>query len=97
MCRQTERQWFNGKHVSTDVESGLGFPDNWEDVVRGFGLRVWHRLDTIFAAKDAGFMEVHIHPDAYLIPQARFGAPIEDQEPMLPREEFKQQMIVEPL
>jgi hypothetical protein len=35
---------------------------------------------------------VDIHPDAYLIPQARFGQPIEDQDPQLPREEFKEQM-----
>ena len=97
MCRQTERQWFDGKYVSTDVESGLGFPDDWEEVAMAFGLHAYVDLRTLFSDNEPAMHVVDIHPDAYLIPQARFGAPIEDQEPMLDREEFKQQMIVETL
>jgi len=32
-----------------------------------------------------------------LIPQAKYGQPIEDADPQLPREEFMKQMIVEPI
>jgi acetolactate synthase I/II/III large subunit len=102
MCRQTERQWFGGKHVSTDVESGLGFPD-FETCARSFDIEsramgenfLSSYLTWLLAGDDLPrFLDIPIHPDAYLIPQARFGAPIEDQEPMLDREEFKSQMIV---
>ena len=92
MCRQTERQWFGGKHQSTTVESGLGFP-NWDNVNPFFGIERFSALVRMFSHNRPGFMVVDIHPDAYLIPQARFGAPIEDQEPLLPRDEFRAQMI----
>jgi len=81
MCRQTERQWFAGRYCSTDVESGLGFPD-WHDVLEAFGV------------------EFRIHkvpPDTTLIPQAKFGQPMEDADPQLPLDEFKEQMIITPL
>ncbi len=95
MCRQTERQWFGGKHASTDVESGLGFPD-FEAVAEANNFSIYGELSNLLDPRkiQPAFMQVYIHPDAYLIPQARFGAPIEDQEPMLDREEFKQQMII---
>lgn len=101
MCRQTERQWFGGKHVSTDVESGLAFP-NWHQVFPSFGtaltpMHVAADLEELFNIRMFSALILNIHPDAYLIPQARFGAPIEDQEPLLNREEFRQQMIVDPL
>jgi acetolactate synthase I/II/III large subunit len=98
MCRQTQRQWLGGSYPATSVEGGLGFP-NWDMLPQAFSKR-WPRmprtLKELFSDR-GGFMVIDIHPDAYLIPQARFGAPIEDQEPMLDREEFKQQMIVEPI
>ncbi len=93
MCRQTERQWFGGRHASTDVESGLGFP-RWDAIPMAFNIPRTMTMQSLFSHNMPAMLEVKIHPDAYLIPQARFGAPIEDQEPVLDREEFKQQMII---
>lgn len=97
MCVQTENQWFGGRNAGTTPESGLGFPQDWETVVKGFGIRVVPStaMGQLFDGDGPAFCQVEIHKDAKLIPQARFGYPIEDQEPMLDREEFKQQMIVE--
>lgn len=93
MCKQTERQWFNGKHAATTPESGLGFP-NFDGVADAFGLDLASNLEELFNNDDRHFLEVHIDEEAGLIPQARFGAPIEDSEPMLSREELKEQMMV---
>jgi thiamine pyrophosphate-dependent acetolactate synthase large subunit-like protein len=103
MCRQTERQWFGGKYCSTDIESGLGFPDfsktaiafGFEDVFSdGHGSNTEHMLAHLFAYTGPAFLELNIHPDAQLMSQARFGKPIEDMEPELSREELQQQMLI---
>jgi acetolactate synthase-1/2/3 large subunit len=41
------------------------------------------------------FIEVMLKPDQKIIPKLQFGNPIEDLSPTLPREEFKNNMIVE--
>jgi acetolactate synthase-1/2/3 large subunit len=102
MCKQTERQWFDGKHASTTVESGLGFPEYWPQLADSFGIRAYSDYDgtgiktlsDLFRDDRAAFMEVDISPDAYLIPQARFGKPLEDADPPLPRDELRQQMLI---
>jgi len=81
MCRQTQRQWLGSKYPATSIEGGLGFPD-FRKVAEAFGVEI----------------EVHeIDPDAQLIPQAKFGQPLEDADPQLPRDEFRANMLIEPL
>ena len=96
MCRQTQRQWLGGKYPSTSVEGGLGFP-LWSDVPGAFRIPYCDTLSDLMGMEGPAFIKVPIHPDAYLIPQARYGQPLEDADPQLPREEFNRQMIVEPL
>jgi acetolactate synthase-1/2/3 large subunit len=96
MCRQTERQWLGGKYVGTDVASGLGMPQDWYQVARGFGFEEV-TLNTMFSTKGPEFCVVNIDPDAGLIPQAKYGQPLEDADPQLPREEFRANMIVKPV
>jgi len=96
MCVQTENQWFNSVNASTTPESGLGFPD-FQKTASAFGIRNAETLQSIFETSGPAFMEIEIPTDAYLIPQCRFGAPLEDGEPLLPRDEFRNQMIIRPL
>ncbi len=96
MCRQTQRQWLGGKYPATSVEGGLGFPD-FTETACAFGIDTYSILEALFEDDMPGFLEVHIHPDAYLIPQAKYGDPLEDADPKLPREEFASQMIVDTL
>lgn len=81
MCRQTQRQWLGGRYPATSIEGGLGFP-NFKVLAKAFGIEI---------------EEYDIDPDAQLVPQAKFGQPLEDADPPLPREEFIEQMIVPPL
>jgi acetolactate synthase I/II/III large subunit len=96
MCRQTQRQWLGGSYPATSIEGGLGFPD-FSATAEAFGIPVREHLHRLFSISGPCFHEVDIHPDAQLIPQARYGQPLEDADPQLPREEFLQQMIVPPL
>ena len=38
--------------------------------------------------------EIVINPNKRVIPQAKFGRPNEDLEPLLPRKEFKKNMLI---
>jgi acetolactate synthase-1/2/3 large subunit len=103
MCRQTQRQWLGSKYPATSLDGGLGFPD-FENVADAFGIWVgtwvfmwpfipgplWGDVPALMPK----FTVLKIDPEAQLIPQARYGAPIEDGDPALSREELRSQMIV---
>jgi acetolactate synthase-1/2/3 large subunit len=81
MCRQTQRQWLGGNYPATSIAGGLGFPD-------------FKQLALAFHVELEEYM---IDADAQLTPQAKYGQPLEDADPQLPREEFARQMIIEPV
>ena len=43
------------------------------------------------------FCNIEISPEHRVIPQAKFGRPIEDAEPLLDRKEFLENMLVKPV
>ena len=43
------------------------------------------------------FLNIEIDPKHRVIPQVKFGRPNEDADPLLPREEFLANMLIEPL
>lgn len=104
MVAQTQEQWLDGRYEATTVESGLSFPD-WERTGEAFGIetvsitRNDQIADVIARMREIDgpvFCRVEISGAHRVMPQVRFGYPIEDGEPMLPREEFLANMIVEP-
>ncbi len=105
MVQQTQEQWLGGEHVGTSLEGGLDFPD-FEKLAGAFDI------PCISIAKNASLPEVlrkvmkidgpllvnvDIPSEKRVAPQSRFGYPIEDAEPLLPRDEFLENMIVAPL
>jgi acetolactate synthase-1/2/3 large subunit len=105
MIQQTQEQWLDARYEASTVEGGLAFPD-FVKVAEAYGyktvtirrnaevtVRIRQALDT----KGPVFCNVEIRPDHRVIPQVRFGRPIEDPEPFLPREEFLENMIVKPV
>lgn len=97
MCRQTEREWLGGIHHATDIED-LSFPD-FLDLGRGIGLPVYESryLKLMFNMEGPALCVIRVHPNADVEPKVRFGKPNEDGYPELPRDEFYQNMIVEPI
>jgi acetolactate synthase-1/2/3 large subunit len=105
MIRQTQDQWLDGHYVASSEEGGLGFPDLAE-VAKAFcfdvvSLNDLSEIHDVFAAMTQSqkpfFCDVKIDPLCRVVPQVKFGRPNEDPEPLLPREEFLHEMIIEPL
>ncbi|MEQ8331569.1 thiamine pyrophosphate-binding protein [Nisaea sp.] len=105
MVQQTQEQWLDSKYYATSSEGGLQFPD-FVALARSFGLPAIKvdandscikRIEDQFASNEAAVIDVHIDRWHRVIPQSRFGRPIEDSEPLLERSEFLENMIVKPL
>lgn len=104
MVQQTQEQWLGGRYEATTVEGGLAFPD-FVKVAEAYGIPTLTLdrnadaaacLARAFAMSGPVFCNVEIRSDYRVIPQVKFGRPIEDGEPLLPRAEFFANMIVEP-
>jgi len=103
MVQQTQEQWLEGRYEATTVKGGLAFPD-FLKVAEAYGIptvtinknaQITSTLATVYATKGPVFCNVEISADRRVIPQVKFGRPIEDGEPLLPRAEFFANMIVE--
>lgn len=105
MVKQTEEQWLRGKNVGTSVTSGLSFPDFRElagafklpflSVTEPDGLPAF--FEEAMQINGPAFLHVRIPPEARVVPQVKYGYPIEDAEPLLPRPEFLSNMLVDPM
>lgn len=105
MVQQTQEQWLGAKYYATSRQGGLSFP-NFEGLAKSFGFR-WSLIDRnenigigvaeALAGAGPTFCGVRISPLHRVSPQSRFGRPIEDAEPLLPRPEFLRNMLVEPM
>lgn len=104
MVRQTQEQWLGGRYEAVSVESGLAFPD-FVKVAKAYGFitfslsrndDVKECLRLIYKTDGPVFCDVEINPEHRVIPQVRFGRPLEDGEPFLERQEFFENMIVDP-
>jgi acetolactate synthase-1/2/3 large subunit len=105
MVQQTQEQWLNSRYEATTIEGGLGFPD-FVKVAKAFGFEVINIVDNnelsqsiqkSLSINGPVFCNVEIPPEARVIPQVKFGRPIEDSEPLLSRKEFSDNMIVQPM
>lgn len=112
--RQTQNNFFSGRHIGIDAESGVVFPD-FMKMAEAFGFvsvrierneDVEEKLQKMCAMAQPVICEV-ILPNDYIFqpktssvrkPDGKMvSKPLEDLYPFLPREEFKDNMIIEPL
>ncbi|MDZ7576952.1 MAG: thiamine pyrophosphate-binding protein [Candidatus Nanopelagicales bacterium] len=102
MVQQTQDEWLDSHYVATSVAGGLGFPD-YGKLADAFGLG-FERIATdgdivgvlsrIKTVDKPALCEVVISSGERVTPQCKFGRPVEDAEPLLPRQEFLSNMIV---
>lgn len=89
MIRQTQDQWFESRYFASDKGQDLFFPD-FEALALSFGFDYRlisdqseffdsNELKGVLATKT--FVEVRINPGARVVPQNRFGNPIDIMEP----------------
>ncbi len=105
MIKQTQEQWLDSKYIASSNEGGLSFPD-YKKISDAFNLKFFKlnqdkdlelKLELFLKTKKSSLIEVLISPQARVEPQVKFGRPNEDMEPLVPRDIFLKNMIIEPL
>lgn len=105
MIQQTQDQWLGSRYEASTVEGGLAFPD-FVKVAKAYGYKtrtirsnrnMQKTIREVLASDGPVFCNVEIRPEHRVIPQVKFGRPIEDSEPLLDRKEFLETMIVNPV
>lgn len=105
MVQQTQDQWLGGQYIGTSQEGGLAFPD-FAILAKAFSIPcitvereadIVAALSRAYAVTGPVMLDIRIPRNERVTPQSRFGYPIEDGEPLLPRAEFHANMIVSPL
>lgn len=91
MCRQTQRTWMGGTYPSTSYEGGLATPD-FNRVATAYDIPVYANVSALLSTDGMGFLEVVIDKEYQIVPQVKFGKPLEDAEPSIPREELAEIM-----
>lgn len=105
MIQQTQDQWLNSNYHASSEAGGLGFPDfhrlaevlGFNTVTISSNQEANSKIKAFIDAPGPGFCNVVLRSEERVIPQVKYGRPIEDSEPLLPRDEFISNMIVEPL
>jgi acetolactate synthase-1/2/3 large subunit len=101
MVRQFQEQYFNSRFQSTVV--GYSCP-NFQDVVSAYKIPVMkithsgeiiNALQKLFSDVQPMFLEASIDPNIRAIPKLSVNRPIEDQDPLLPRDELKSNMLID--
>jgi acetolactate synthase-1/2/3 large subunit len=104
MVRQTEEQWLDGRHAGTS-SADLDFPDFVKLAVAfdipalriASNVEIKPKLQEALNHQGPILVDVIIPIHHKVIPQAKFGYPIEDSDPLLPRDEFLSNMMVSPM
>ena len=105
MICQTQDQWLDSDYSGSDENSGLAFPD-FEELAKAHGFKVFrieyneqinNQLDQVYKQSGPVFCNVEIKAEHRVVPQVKYGYPIEDPEPLLERTEFLKNMIIEPM
>ena len=103
MVKQTQDQWLNSKYFATSQNQGLSFP-NFKKIASSFDidyLRITKdtqisKLEKLKKITKSILIEIVIDEKERVLPQSRFGYPIEDADPLMDRNEFLENMIIEP-
>lgn len=101
MVRQFQEQYMNSRCQSTVL--GYSCP-NFKDVVQAYKIeanKIYNNteieisLEQLFKNNSPSFLEVEIESNYKASPKLSVGKPIEDQEPLLTREELKSEMLID--
>jgi len=104
MIRQTQDQWLSSDYLGSSHDGGLAKID-FSKVISAFGIhttKVKHNNKIRISIKEClkrkqSFCEVVINQNKRVVPQVIFGRPNEDQDPLLPINEYYENMIIKPI
>lgn len=101
MVRQFQKQYFNSRFQSTVI--GYSCP-NFQDVVSAYKIPVMKitrsteivkAFQKLFSDAQPMFLEASINQNILAIPKLSVNRPIEDQDPLLSRDELKSNMFID--
>lgn len=101
MIRQFQEQYFDGHYQSSVI--GYSNPD-FVDIVKAYKIpseklslpeQIGPALADLFKNNGPGFLEIPINEKFRVIPKLAVNKPVEDQEPLLPREELGSNMVID--
>lgn len=99
---QFQKEWFDSKFYGTIPENGYSAPD-FTKIATAYNLpairidshkQLKSKIEKVLNHKGPIVCEVMVPHDSALIPKVSFGRPIEDQSPLLSRDEFKKNMLI---
>ena len=105
MIQQTQDQWLDSDYVASSYDGGLDFPD-YKFLASSFSLSygearsnmsVKDLVASILSDPTGILCNIHVSSKMRVIPQVKAGFPNEDLEPLLPRQIFYEQMIIDPV
>ena len=105
VIQQTQEDYFESRYEGTTPASGLMDPD-FITIAKGFGLKTMSvksedelasTLAEVAAHPGPCLCNIEVDVVARIRPAVVGGRPIEDTAPLLPRDEFLENMIVEPI
>ena len=104
MIQQTQDQWLDSNYHASSEEGGLSFP-NYKKLASTYNIKYFELnsgkdfslIDEIMNDCNPLICNVCIDKDFRVSPQVKFGKPNEDMGPLLPRDMFKENMIIEPI
>jgi acetolactate synthase-1/2/3 large subunit len=104
MIQQTQDQWLDSNYHASSKEGGLSFPD-YKKLASTYNIKYFELnsgkdfflIDEIMNDSNPLICNVCIDNDFRVSPQVKFGKPNEDMGPLLPRDMFKESMIIEPI
>ena len=94
--KQTLETWLDANYVGVDPGSGLGLT-NFPQVAQAMGLpvvtisktsEIAGRLKEVYAMSGPVFCNVEINPDQKLYPVLKYGAPLDNQIPLMSEEQL---------
>ena len=101
----TQDNWLCGRHHAAHPDQGLPDPD-CERIAQAYGIPTEHidghrdlvaKIGKVLAAKGAVLCNVNLASGPQIMPKLLYGRPIEDSDPLLPRDEFHANMLVKPI
>jgi acetolactate synthase I/II/III large subunit len=105
MIQQTQDQWFDSNYIASSSKGGVPTP-NILNIAKSYGFETYeinehNQIDKvikqILKLTKPTLCRVKIPSKYRVIPQVTAGRPIEDTTPLLNRDEFKSNMIIEPM
>jgi acetolactate synthase-1/2/3 large subunit len=100
--RQTLETWLDSRYVGVDPASGLSFPDfvkvakamDFPVVTIDQSSGISGGLKKFYAIPGPAFCNVEINPDQKLLPVLKFGHSLEDQMPLIPRDQLQRLLSI---